>query len=46
MLALRTGAPVLVGHFLRRPDLVSYQGAFEPLPHRRRPATAAPTNGR
>ena len=40
MLALRTGAPVLVGHFLRRPDLISYQGAFEPL------AAPAPTGDR
>jgi KDO2-lipid IV(A) lauroyltransferase len=40
MLALRTGAPVLVGHFLRRPDLVSFQGAFEPL------ATPPPTGDR
>ena len=31
---------MLVGHFLRRPDLISYQGAFEPL------AAPAPTGDR
>jgi lauroyl/myristoyl acyltransferase len=30
-LALRTGAAVLFGYLLRRPDLLSYQGGFEPV---------------
>ena len=31
-LALRTGAPLLHAYLLRRPDLLTYQGAIEPVP--------------